>query len=399
MDLALETPGLLSLAAGFTDTESLPVDSFAEIVRRVTRRDGPPEYLQYGSNQGRSGLREAIAERLAQYDGGTPDAFDPDRAVVTNGSQQALQLASDVLCDAGDIVLVERPTYFVYLDVLRGLGVEPRSIPSDPESGRLDPEAFARMLTEMRDAGDHRRIKALYLISYFSNPASRSPEVDEKEELASVLQEAGLTIPVIEDAAYRELYYESAPAASSILSLEGFAKFPKLYLGTCTKPFATGLKVGYGYCSDEEWLRRILYLKGAHDFGTANLNQAVVEEALVSGAFERHLETIRPIYHRKMRALNEGLVESGLRELGWSWTVPAGGMYLWLRAPGEMETGFDSEFCRTCLEKGVLYVPGELCYGDRPERSFVRLSFGVLSEESLREAAQRFAEAARSLAA
>ena len=76
--------------------------------------------------------------------------------------------------------------------------------------------------------------------------------------------------------------------------------------------------------------------------------------------------------------------------MAWEWKEPAGGLYLWLRGPRALDTGMASEFCRACIEAGVLYVPGDLCFGESPPRNFARLSFGVLGEADLREAARRF---------
>ena len=181
-----------------------------------------------------------------------------------------------------------------------------------------------------------------------------------------------------------------------MLALEAWNEFPKLYTATLTKPFATGLKVGYGLCSDREWLGKMLHVKGHQDFGSANFNQAILEHALASGDYDRQLALLRPAYARKMRALHAALVAGGLREHGWRWDEPAGGLYLWLRAPETIDTGLDSAFCRACLDAGVLYVPGELCFGDRVVKNHIRLSFGVLDEAALAEAGARFARVARS---
>ena len=389
MTAALENPRLLSLAAGFTDNTTLPVETFGAATAALIAPGGSPEILQYGTNQGRPRLRQLLAERLAREEGRAASWADPDRMIVTTGSQQALYLAMQVLCDPGDIVLVDRPSYFVFLEMLRGLGVEARSLPVAAD-GRLDLGALDGALAAWQRVGDTKRIRAVYLVGYFSNPSGRSLDVEEKRGLARVLCAHGLVVPTIEDAAYRQMAFDGSTGASSVLALDEWAAFPRLYAGTLTKPFATGLKVGYGYCTDDEWRHRMLHVKGHHDFGSANLNQAVLERVLGDGSFERHLARIRPAYARKMRVLQDSLVEGGLPGLGWSWAQPLGGLYLWLQAPTGADLGLDSVFCRACVAAGVLFVPGELCYGDMPVRNTARLTFGVLAEEELREAARRF---------
>lgn len=397
MTLALENPRLLSLAAGFTDNRTLPVAAVQAAVAALADSPGEPEYLQYGTNQGRPGLRRRLAARLAALEPGLDAETLARRMLVTNGSQQALYLAMQVLCEPGDIVLVDRPSYFVCLEMLAGLGVQARSLPVDA-GGRIDAEALRRRLAGLVASGEARRLRAVYFVSYFSNPSARSLSEDEKNAIAAALTEAGLVVPVVEDAAYRELHFAAPHPARSVLGLPAWAEFPKLYLSTLTKPFATGLKVGWGACSDEAWLARMLHVKGHHDFGSTNFNQAVCEQVLASGGLDAQLARIRPAYARKMRALHEALTAGGLAALGWRWAVPAGGLYLWLEAPAQLDTGLESAFCRACIEAGVLYVPGELCFGDEVPRHFARLSFGVLGETDLAEAATRFTSVARRFA-
>jgi len=397
MTMALETPNLLSLAAGFTDNATLPVDFVEDAARALLGNPGDREFLQYGTNQGRPRLRQLLAERLAESEPSLDPAQLQRGLFVTNGSQQALYLAMQVLADPGDIVLVDRPSYFVFLEMLTGLGLRAVSMPVDVR-GKIDGPALGALLDTLSEGGEAEKIKAVYFVSYFSNPSARSLDAEEKNAVAKELSSRGLCVPVIEDAAYRELYYSEAPASPSVLSLPAWADFPKLYTATLTKPFATGLKVGYGFCSDEAWLKKMLHVKGHHDFGTANFAQAILEHALSSGNYDRQLARIRPAYERKMRALHETLTTAGLPALGWAWTRPAGGLYLWLRGPGNLDTGLESAFCRACLEAGVLYVPGELCYGDEPGKNDIRLSFGVLNERDLAEAARRFVSVAKRFA-
>ncbi len=389
MSLMLENPGLLSLAAGFTDNRTLPVAAVRRAGESLAARPTEPEYLQYGTNQGRPGLRSLLAGRLLAQE--TPSNIENVRKnfFITNGSQQALYLAMQVLCDPGDIVLVDRPSYFVFLEMLVGLGVRAVSLPVD-SAGRIDAGALRALLEGLRERDELKRLKAVYVVSYFSNPSARSLDEVEKSAVAEALAGAGAVVPVVEDAAYRDLFFETPHLARSVLSLPAWDAFPKLYLSTLTKPFATGLKIGYGTCSDPGLLAKMLHVKGHHDFGTANYNQALLEEVIAGGGMDAQLEIIRPAYRRKMLVLHEALITAGLPGLGWSWVVPAGGLYLWLEAPATLDTGLESAFCRACVEAGVLYVPGDLCFGDDAPKNRIRLSFGVLGEADLAEAGRRF---------
>jgi len=389
MARALANPNLLSLAAGFTDNVVLPRELVGRFAAELTQEGLDDEPLQYGQNQGRQRLRELSCEAIATHPAERADAFDPRAMFITNGSQQALYLAVQALCDPGDIVLVEEPSYFVCLEMLKGLGLRPIGIPCDDEGGIL-PDGLAARLKELDADGERSKVKAIYLVSYFCNPSSRSLDADEKRAVAKVLLEAGYQIPVIEDAAYRELYFDAPHPAPSIISMPEFDPFPKLYLGTYTKPFATGLKIGYGYCSHSEWREKILGIKGHQDFGSAHFTQAIIERVLDTGLYAEHLARIQKHYARKAHILDVALHEGGLLEAGWKWAQPKGGLIFWLRAPKGTDLRMESEFCQRCIEEGVLYVPGDLCFADGLPVNYARLSSGALPEDKLKEAAGRF---------
>ena len=408
MQTALETPGLLSLAAGFTDNATLPVTAIGAAFGKLAGAANGAEFLQYGTNAGRPGLRAVLAERVLAQDAAALGGPPPDAASVAaraaqtfvgNGSQQALYLAVQTLCEPGDIVLVDRPSYFVFLELLGGLGVEARSLPVDG-AGRLDGPALAGLLRELRASGGRARLKAVYFVSWFSNPSGRTLDLAEKRLLAATLRAEDCVVPVIEDAAYRELGFDPAAASEQpgVLGDAAWAGFPRLYTSTLTKPFATGLKVGYGMCDDETWRSAMLHVKGHHDFGTSNFSQALLEQALKGPDYEAQLAVLRRTYREKRDALHAALEAGGLAGLGWRWRVPEGGLYLWLEGPAGLDTGGESAFCRACLGEGVLYVPGELCHGDAPPKNTVRLSYGVLAPGALAEAGARFCRAARACA-
>jgi 2-aminoadipate transaminase len=396
MAIAIERPDVLSLAAGFTDNDSLPLAEVRDIVNDISN-EGPSgkATLQYGSNIGRSELRSILTSRIEAQDTLESGTLDEERMFISNGSQQSLYLAIQTLCNPGDCILVEQPTYFVFLEILEGLGVTPIGMPMD-ETGAVDVEGLKALLTEMNESGAIDRLKALYLVSYFANPTGHSISESTKMEIGSVLSRLERPIAVIEDAAYRELYFDSPHSARSCLAIETFVGIPTLYTSTLTKPYSSGLKVGYAYCTDDCWKESMLTVKGQQDFGTANFAQAIVERALSSGSFDRHLNELRGIYKRKMETLHEAL-NSELSELGWSWSVPHGALYLWLRSPNALQTDGDSRFHAACIENGVFYVPGDLCYPSERVQDRIRLSFGTLAVKEIEEAATRFSLAAKSM--
>ncbi len=392
MTVALQRPDLLSLAAGFTDNQTLPLAELTEVAAMLGE-EGDPSVLQYGANQGNPKLRKLMTDRLQSHDRVEWD-YDIDYSFVSNGSQQALYLAVQSLCDVGDIVLVEQPTYFVFLEMLRGLGVEAVSMPMSA-NGDVDADGLSDMLEAYAAAGGIDRVKAVYLVSYYANPSGHSVSRRCKQSILELLGKFDGAIALFEDAAYRELYYKEPHSAESCIALAGEGSVvPVFYSTTLTKPFATGLKVGFGYCTHADWLARMMAIKGQQDFGTANYNQALLAKSLETGLFDRHLQLLRESYLSKMEALDRHL-RNVLVDADWSWERPEGGLYIWMTAPEGVETGFDSDFHQSAIDAGVMYVPGELCHAEGRPRNRVRLSFGVLGLEDLNTAADRFCLAAK----
>lgn len=398
MQTALDEPGMLSLAAGFTDASIMPRDEITALTRDLLgSAELGGEALQYGDPRGRAGLRRQVAGRVRRLDeerGGDVGAVRPEQVVITNGSQQGLELSIRALCDPGDAVLVEAPTYFVFLDLLRELEVEPISLPARDD--RLDAPGMAEFLDELKRDGRAERIRAVYVMGYFANPTGYSLSRESRGRLMDALDEAGLRIPVIEDAAYREFHFGDPWPSPSLLSLEGPPR-PVVYAGTFTKTFATGLKAGYLVIRHPGLRKRIQGLKRVSDFGTSNFVQALVERALDEGVYDRFLERMRPHYAEKARRLHRSLVDAGLRELGWRWEEAEGGLYLWITAPEGIEVGPGTRFYQACMEEKVMYVPGSLCYAGA-EDGKLRLSFGNVDRDRLDEAAERLGRAALTVA-
>jgi 2-aminoadipate transaminase len=390
----LANPHMLSLAAGFTDNRVLPEDMIRNAVERLTAVGGKT-HLQYGMNRGRPGLRQRVVELLSSYPGekGLVELKE-ENILITNGSQQGLYILVQMLCNPGDLVLVESPSYFVFLELLEGLGVKAVSIPSKPD-GSVDFDALRELIDSLKASGEIDSLKLVYMMGAFANPSTRCVSEEDKLVLAGLLKGLGRPIPVVEDMAYRELYFTEPYPARSMLSLSEWDDYPVIYAGTFTKPFSTGLKVGFIVSRDEDCLTTMAKIKGHQDFGSAHFNQAIVESVFDSGEYHRHLASIRSHYLDKRDVLINALEENGLREAGWEWDDPLGGLLLWARGPEGTDTRIGSAFHTRCVEKEILYVPGDLCFAEGKPYNCVRLSFGALERELIPEAARRFCEAAR----
>lgn len=241
-------------------------------------------------------------------------------------------------------------------------------------------------------------MKLLYDASYYANPSGISLSLERRHELLELLErwKEKQKFYVLEDAAYRDLRYEGEDLPS-LWGLDATAS-TVLYAGTFSKPFAPGLKCGY-VVVPEDLVEPLTFLKGNHDFGSANVTQQILVEVLETGTYDRHLTELRQRYRQKRDAMLRGLEEGlgGFRDQVL-WTYPEGGLYVWVRLPDEVETGRDLPLFRRCLETGVLYVPGEFCYPNQQKnspKSRLRLSFGFLPEAGIQTGIERFCRAVR----
>src|SRR5688572_17759788 len=174
--LSLDRPKLISLAAGFTDNESLPVAEAAELLHDVLKPGKRGQAaLQYGSTAGDPQLRERTLKRIEKLDG-RATGFTPDNVIITHGSQQLLYMLTEALCNRGDIVLVEDPTYFVFLGILQSHGIKARAVRLTPAG--LDIAHLEKVLEQLKRRGELSRVKMLYQVTYFQNPTGWTSPLD-----------------------------------------------------------------------------------------------------------------------------------------------------------------------------------------------------------------------------
>ena len=388
MHKALAHPELISLAAGFVDQQSLPVDFTREALDWImSDAHRARAALQYGTTHGYLPLREALLSRLLADDG-TSQAeqnVTPEQIVVTAGSNQFLHLLADVLFDPGDIVLCTSPTYLVYLGVLQSAGV--RAIGVEADSDGMIPESLESQLARLDATGELARVKAIYIVSYFDNPTNVTLSVERRPQIVELARRWSHQgrIHVIEDAAYRELRYD----AVDIPSLRAFdSEGDTVILAqTFSKSFSPGIRVGWGVLP-EHLVEPLCYLKGNCDFGSPNFAQHLMSAVLEAGLYDPHLQLLRTEYRTKLQAMLSAADEYLGPLPGVSWLKPQGGLYVWLTVPEGIDTGTDSKLFDLAIEEGMLYVPGAYCYpadGQEVPRNTIRLSFGVQSPERIRQ--------------
>ncbi len=396
MAQTLAHPELISLAAGFVDHDTLPV----EPTRRAWEAIGADprlarSALQYGTTIGYPPLREAIVERMLDADRQCGQGYNisPDQVVVTAGSNQLLFLVGDTLLDPGDLVICGAPSYFVFLGTLKNLGAKAMGVQID-EHG-LIPEAVEDELKRLKAAGELGRVKAIYVTTYSDNPSGITLPEERRTALIEIARRWSTEnkIYVIEDAAYRELRYYGDDTASLRALDEQDDRV--IHAGTFSKSFSPGIRVGWGILP-KELVTPVLAQKGHVDFGSPNLNQLLMATVLRMGLFDSHVKQLQEGYRRKIDAVLEAADQFLAPIGGIHWVRPAGGLYVWLRLPEHIDTGLSAALFDRAVDQGVLYVPGECCYPEAPRpaaKNMLRLSFGIPSCESIRRGIEALARA------
>ena len=304
-----ERPEVISFAGGIPTPLSFPVEHMRAASDRVLSLDALSA-LQYGPTEGYAPLRAWIADSMSQA--GT--RIDPERVLITTGSQQGLDLLGKVLLDKQSIALVETPTYLGALQALRLCEPSFQTFPCD-EDGPLVQGVDPQQLTAAR---------MFYCIPNFQNPTGRRMTLDRRRGLLELARAAGF--PIIEDDPYGALSY-AGDAVPSIFSHDPEAV---VYLGSFSKVLAPGLRVGY-LIAPKALYPKVVQAKQAADLHTPSFTQRVIFEAIKDGFLTQHVPRIRQLYAEQCRVMLDALQ----REMpSWvRWNQPQGGMFIWMQLP------------------------------------------------------------------
>ena len=353
-----ELPGVRSLAGGLPSAETFPVEAMRDAAMKVLT-DTPREALQYAASEGFAPLREWVSAMLAAKGIDAP----ANRVLITNGSQQGLDLVGKVLLDAGNTVAVETPTYLGALQAFNPNEPNFASVAGDAD-GPL-PDGIAALPKDAR---------FMYVLPNFQNPTGRVMPAARRDAIVAAAQRANL--PLVEDNPYGELWYDDEPPKP----LASRWNEGVLYLGSFSKVLAPGLRLGFMVCPPALY-PKLLQSKQAADLHTGSFSQRVVHEVIKNGFLEQHIPTIRDRYRTQRDAMDAALKAS--MPAGCEWRKPSGGMFFWLRLPA----GCDAmALLPKAVEAGVAYVPGAAFYANEPDLRTMRLSFVTLSPADIADA-------------
>ena len=363
-------PEVVSLAGGMPYLAALPLETIAGQVAEMIASDGLVA-LQYGSAQGIPELREQICELMA-LEG---IQAHPDDVVVTVGSQMALDMVTRIFCDPGDVVLAEAPSYVGALGTFTAYQAQVVHVQMDDHG--LIPEVLEAALQRLAEKG--RRAKFLYTIPNFHNPAGVTLAVERRQHILQICEQHGLLI--LEDNPYGLLGFRG----QQYPALRSAEPENVVYLGSFSKTFAPGLRVGWALAPHGVKEKLVLAAESATLCPPA-FTQNVVSHYLAKHDWKGQIKAYREAYRERCEAML-GALDQHLPE-GCTWTKPDGGFYVWLTLPEGMDA---KAMLPRAITERIAYVPGTAFYADAFGCRQLRLSYCYPTPERIKEGVRRLA--------
>lgn len=360
---ATADPAIIPFAAGNPDTAAFPVEDVRAIAAQILEND-PITALQYGVTEGYAPLRTRVSDYMkTKHNIGR----DFDSLIITSGAQQVMDLATKALCNFGDTVICETPSFIGSLNCFRSYGVQLRGVPVEADG--MNMEILEQKLKE------NKNVRFIYTIPNFQNPSGATMSLEKRKRLYALAK--AYNVLILEDNPYGELRVkgEHLPSIKSF-DEDGIV----LYAGSFSKIFAPGVRVAY-VIAPSLIVAKMTVGKQASDVHTPVLNQMLVERWMATTDFEAHIEKIRGIYRRKLNLMCDLIDE----KLGGfvEYVRPEGGMFVWCKLPERVDM---MDFCNKAVQNKVAVVPGSAFTVEDGETSdCIRLNFTTPSDERIKE--------------
>lgn len=373
----LDQPDVISFAGGIPDAALFPQTEIAAAYQTILAGPEAAAALQYSVSEGYRPLREWIVGHMRRL--GVPCRIE--NIVITSGSQQALDFTAKLFLMPGDTALVTWPTYLGALQAFNPY--EPRYDRLPVDSNEPAAALAAAAVAHADAAGSRPRLA--YIVPDVSNPTGRTLSQAGREQLLDLAE--ALDIPLIEDAAYQALRFEGKDEPA-LLALEiarrgDIERTRTIYCGTFSKTLVPGLRVGW-ICAAAPVVSKIVLIKQAGDLHSATINQMVTQR-LAESVYDRQVERARSAYGARRDAMLAALARH--MPEGVEWTVPEGGMFIWLTLPAHLDA--TTLLGKAVADERVAYVPGGAFFPDGSGRNTARLSFSSATPERIEEGIRR----------
>ncbi len=372
---SLTDPTIISFAAGNPSPLSFPSEEMARIAEDIFASDAITA-LQYGTTEGYTPLIDAVNARMASRFGIFGDG---DQTIITSGGQQGIELACKALCNEGDAVICENPTFIGALNAFRSNGAETVGVPLCDDG--IDTARLEEVVKATPNA------KLLYLIPTFHNPAGITSTLENRKKVYDIAKRYGLII--LEDNPYGELRFagEDVPTIKSF-DTDGIV----LYCSSFSKILSAGMRVGF-IRGPREIIQKMVIAKQVEDVHTNMFFQMLCHRFMTECDLDAHIAGIRRLYGAKCALMLDCLERELPKSI--SFTRPEGGLFIWCTVQGTQDA---SAFVQSALARKVAVVPGATFNADptAPSPSF-RLNYSMPSDEQIKTGVHALGEAAREL--
>jgi 2-aminoadipate transaminase len=343
-------PGITSFAGGLPNPDFFPVKELQQSAIQVFQKNGM-EALQYSSTEGFLPLREFISERYrTKFNLKVP----AEQILITNGSQQALDLLGKIFINPGDKVLVERPSYLGALQCLSVFQPEIKDISLNSDG--LD-------TIELENALATNDIRLLYCIPNFQNPTGISYSLETRRKVTSAL--SNYPAVLIEDDPYGDISFTE----EAVPPMYKFLPDQTVLLGSFSKTVSPGIRIGW-MVANPEIIRKVTIMKQACDLHTSNLTQQILFEFLSNYDLEKHISKIKNAYQQQRDVMMNGL--NSYFPFSVNYTRPKGGMFTWVTLPEPLSS---RTLLGKAIEENIIFVPGDVFYASNPNKHTLRMNF------------------------
>jgi 2-aminoadipate transaminase len=331
--------------------------------------------MQYTDISGETTLIEAVIQFLKA------DQIDicKENIVITSSGQQGLDLSGRLFLNPGDAVVLDRPTFagaLVAFQMQRPLfaGV-------DIEDDGSNIEGFRKKVEMLKSR--NIPVKFIYVVPDFQNPSGISMILEKREALLDLSYE--YDIPIVEDSPYRSLRYygDNLPSIFELDQKRNGGHVIGVY--TFSKLFCPGMRVGFNI-GPPEVIEKMTNIKEGSTLNSPKYNQDMCAAFLQQMDWKAHLEMCRTYYRKKLALFLDSMQAYFPEDMGVAWTKPQGGLFLWATVPEGIDT---LELFYEAVKFKVAFVPGEVFYGENPEKNHMRINFSYPSKNQLAEAVKR----------
>lgn len=360
-----QRPDIISFAGGLPAPELFPIEELKKISKKVLEENGTAA-LQYGPTEGYEPLREKITERMAKVHVNVTS----DDVLITSGSQQGLDFSAKVFINPGDIIICESPTYLGAINAFKAY--EPNFIEVETD----DEGMIMKDLEEVLRNNDN--VKFIYVIPDFQNPSGKTWSIERRKKLVELANK--YNIAIVEDNPYGELRFEGEiyPAIKHY-DTEGRV----IFLGTFSKIFCPGLRLGW-VVADKEVLNKYILVKQGADLQSSTISQMEVAKFLEEYDIEKHIEKIKVVYKKRRDIMMKTIEKEFPKEV--KYTYPKGGLFTWVVLPAHIN---GRELAVKILEKNVAFVPGGSFFPNGGNENTFRMNYSNMDEERIGEGIKR----------